>query len=179
MASPNITFPDYTYTVSYATPSTATYRHLRRSAGGLSDKSDEACAIGLPRSMFCVLVLATPTTPSGSAPVTVSEGDDHDRDQAQPDPRVVGMGRLVGDGALFVQVVDIAVLPAHQKRGLGKLVVGELVRWIGENVPKTCYVSLMADGEAKRLYALYGFVETAQGGTVGMSFRGKLKEAST
>lgn len=166
MATPIITFPDYTYTVLHATPSTATYLHLRRLAGH-GVKTDEACAIGLPRGMFSVQVLAHPT--DGSAPAAVE-------DASQPDPRVVGMGRLAGDGTLFVQVVDISVLPAHQKRGLGKLVVQELVRWIKENVPKSCYVSLMASGEAKKLYELYGFRETAAGGTVGMSYTGKLKE---
>ena len=33
------------------------------------------------------------------------------------------MGRVIGDGGLFFQVVDIAVEPAHQGRGLGKAIV--------------------------------------------------------
>ena len=37
--------------------------------------------------------------------------------ESQP---VIAMGRLIGDGALFLQVVDIAVRPGHQHKGLGK-----------------------------------------------------------
>ena len=37
--------------------------------------------------------------------------------ESQP---VIAIGCLIGDGALFLQVVDIAVHPAHQRKGLGK-----------------------------------------------------------
>ncbi|KZO96864.1 hypothetical protein CALVIDRAFT_597998 [Calocera viscosa TUFC12733] len=165
MADRTAVFPDYTYTVSYSIPSTATFRHLRRSVK-MMDKTPEACAIGLPRSLFCVLVLADPTP--GSAPL--SSTTPATEDEEQPDPRVVGMGRLVGDGAIAMQMVDVIVLPSHQKRGLGKLVMGELVRWAEENMPPCCFLSLMADGEARRLYAQFGFVESAAYGTVGMAY---------
>ena len=33
---------------------------------------------------------------------------------------VIAIGCPIGDGALFLQVVDIAVHPAHQRKGLGK-----------------------------------------------------------
>lgn len=36
------------------------------------------------------------------------------------------MGRAVGDG-LFYQIVDIAVDPAHQRRGLGKAIMAGLM----------------------------------------------------
>ena len=68
------------------------------------------------------------------------------------------MGRVIGDGGCFFQVTDIAVDPAHQGRGLGKMVMAELKKWIDENVPETGYVSLIADGKANELYAQYGFV---------------------
>jgi hypothetical protein len=31
----------------------------------------------------------------------------------------VGMGRLIGDGGCYFHVVDMAVLPHHQRRGIG------------------------------------------------------------
>ncbi|KZT57239.1 hypothetical protein CALCODRAFT_483315 [Calocera cornea HHB12733] len=177
------TFSDYTYTVSGAIPSTATYRHLRRS-GGLSDRSAEACAIGLPRSVFCVQVLADPIP--GTSPATDAKRRDgdgigmEDAEGEQPDPRAVAMGRIIGDGGLFLQVTDIVVLPAHRQRGLAKLVMGELMRWVHAHVPESCYVSLIADGEARRLYAQFGFEETSLGGSVGMALRvaGKGKESA-
>jgi len=67
------------------------------------------------------------------------------------------MGRIIGDGGCFFQVTDIAVDPAHQGRGLGKMIMTELRGWMDENVPETGYVSLIADGRARELYARFGF----------------------
>ena len=40
-------------------------------------------------------------------------------------------------------------------------IVKALVEWLRANAPKTAYVSLIADGPARDLYAQYGFRETA------------------
>ncbi|KAH7402743.1 acetyltransferase, GNAT family [Pyrenochaeta sp. MPI-SDFR-AT-0127] len=68
----------------------------------------------------------------------------------------VGMGRLVGDGSLFLILVDIAVHPEHQRRGLGKRITKALVDYVDEHAP-FAYVSLVADVPAQKLYPLYGF----------------------
>jgi len=124
-------------------PDSATYRALR-AATGLSGKSEEAAVRGLPNSLHAVVV--------------------------EHRGEVVGMGRIIGDGGTAFQVTDIAVLPAHQGRGLGKLVVGALVEWLKANAPPTAYVSLIADGEAHRLYAQFGFAPTAPA-SIGMYLR--------
>ena len=129
------------YTTRLAVPSGATYRHLRVAAG-LSAKTTDAAARGLPNSLFAVQVL---------------HGDE-----------VVGMGRIIGDGGCFFQVVDIAVLPAHQGKGLGKRIMGEIMRFIETEVPESAYVSLIADGQAQELYAQFGFKHTAPA-SVGMA----------
>ena len=131
------------YTTVLAIPDAATYCHLR-SASGLSPKTAEAAARGLPNSVFAVQVL---------------QGDE-----------IVGMGRIIGDGGCFYQVVDIAVLPAHQGRGLGKLIMREIMRYIEEQVPASAYVSLIADGQAQNLYAQFGFTHTAPK-SVGMAMK--------
>jgi len=126
-----------------STPDIGTYRHLRHEAG-LSPKTVEAAAIGLPNSLYAVQVF---------------DGE-----------VVVGMGRVIGDGGLFFQVVDIAVLPAYQGRGLGKQIMGAISDWLRANVPASGFVSLLADGQAQRLYAQYGFVPTAPA-SVGMRYQ--------
>lgn len=105
------------------------YQHLR-TACGLSNKSDEAAATGLANSLTSVLCK------DGETPI--------------------GMGRVIGDGGCFCQVVDICVLPEYQGRGLGKRIMEKLIEYI-QTLPDTCYVSLIADGEAHQLYAKYGF----------------------
>ena len=68
------------------------------------------------------------------------------------------MGRVVGDGGCFFEVVDICILPEHRGKGLGKLVVGEIKRWLDENVPESGFVSLFADYDAHKLYSQFDFV---------------------
>lgn len=69
---------------------------------------------------------------------------------------LVGMGRVIGDGGCFFQVTDIAVKPSFQGRGLGKTIMGE-IRTFLDSVPEKAYISLIADGEAAKLYAKFGF----------------------
>lgn len=131
------------YTINHDIPSVDTYRHLRK-ASGLSAKTLEAASRGLPNSLFAVQI-----THAGET---------------------VAMGRVIGDGGTFYQVVDIAVLPAHQGRGLGKKVMLEIQAYIEREVPASAYVSLLADGEAYRLYQQYGFTLTAPA-SVGMALK--------
>ncbi|MFJ3879114.1 GNAT family N-acetyltransferase [Streptomyces sp. NPDC090077] len=129
------------YQIRPGVPDVATYRRLR-GATGLGAKSVEGSAIGLPNSWHCVTV-------------------GHDGE-------TVGMGRIIGDGGCFLQIVDICVLPDHQGRGLGKLIMAELTAELERRAPQGTYVSLIADGDARHLYAQYGFAETAPA-SVGMA----------
>jgi ribosomal protein S18 acetylase RimI-like enzyme len=69
------------------------------------------------------------------------------------------MGRLIGDGGWYFHVVDMAVLPEHQRRGLGSAVLRYLLEQIRERAPRDAYVSLLADPPGRQLYR-YGFVES-------------------
>lgn len=135
-----------TYHLKLATPDVATYRSLR-SRSGLSGKTEEAAARGLPGTLFAVQVLC---------------GEE-----------VVGMGRVIGDGGCFYQVCDIAVLPEHQGRGLAKRIMQAINDYIDAEVPESAYVSLIADGKAQDLYTQFGFVHTAPA-SVGMALRRKV-----
>ncbi len=130
------------YVLTAETPPIDDYLRLRVIAG-LTPKPREGAERGLPHTLHGVVI---------------RQGD-----------TVVGMGRLVGDGGLFLQVVDIAVDPAHQGKGLGKAIVAALVDHARAVTPPGAYVSLMADGEAWKLYSQFGFVPTAPR-SIGMAF---------
>lgn len=68
-----------------------------------------------------------------------------------------GMGRIIGDGGCFFQIVDIAVNPVYQGKGLGKLIMAKITSYLDEEAPKGAYVSLIADVPADRLYQKFGF----------------------
>jgi hypothetical protein len=56
----------------------------------------------------------------------------------------------------------------HIVRGLGGVVLSYLLDQIRQRAPAGAYVSLLADGPGRPLYALYGFVESAPG-SIGMA----------
>lgn len=70
---------------------------------------------------------------------------------------LVGMGRIVGDGGCFAQVVDIAVAESHRGRGLATEIVRRLIAWCDAELPPTCFLSLIADPGAERIYERAGF----------------------
>ena len=128
------TFAVEGYRLHPAPPDATSYLALRK-AGGLSPFSEVAAATGLEGTWFGVSLI-------------------HGTE-------VVGMGRVVGDGGCFFQIVDIVVVPAHQGRGLGKYIMSGLVDHLKEHAPKSAYVSLIADVPANKLYEQFGFRETA------------------
>ena len=101
---------------------------------GLSAKSDKACEIGLANSLYSIML---------------KEGEE-----------VIGMGRVIGDGGCFCQVVDICVLPGKQGQGIGKMIMENISNYIKTNLPASCYTSLIADGDASFLYEKFGFKDT-------------------
>lgn len=126
-------------------PDTDTFLMLRERAG-LSGYERKAAELGLKNSLYGVMLF------DGETPV--------------------GMGRLIGDGGLAIQVTDIAVLPEYQGLGLGKKIMAALTAFIETELPASTYVSLIADLPADRLYAQFGFRETAPA-SIGMWRRGR------
>lgn len=123
-----------------ACPQVDEYRKLRVDCG-LSPKSAQAAERGLPNSLFAT---------------TIRDGE-----------RLVAMGRVIGDGGCNLEIVDVAVHPDYQRRGLGSRVMAALMDWIGKNAPRTAYVSLIADDHSPALYSKFGFEPTTPG-SIGM-----------
>jgi GNAT superfamily N-acetyltransferase len=89
-----------TYTLIHTPPSVDAYMHLC-AAAGLSPKSLQAATLGLAGTWYGV---------------RIRDGTD-----------AIAMGRIIGDGGCFFQVVDIAVLPAYQGQGLGTQIMAALM----------------------------------------------------
>jgi GNAT superfamily N-acetyltransferase len=115
-----------------------------RVAAGLSARTAAAAARGLPGTLYAVCFR--------------EQGD------------LLAMGRVIGDGGLNFEVVDVAVHPNRQRQGLGSKVMESLMLWLRENAPRSSYVCLIADHGAPALYEKFGFRETAPV-SVGMAIR--------
>ncbi|SDI47775.1 GNAT family N-acetyltransferase [Natribacillus halophilus] len=124
------------FTISKEPPDPTEYNDLRLE-GGISVKSQEAATVGLKNSLCAVCIYDQKT--------------------------LIGMGRVIGDGGAFFQIVDIVVKPSYQGQGLAKVIMTELMDFLEQNTYPGSYVSLIADGSANKLYEQFGFKNTYPG----------------
>ncbi len=118
------------YRLVEGNPSTGDYQRLR-AAVGWSAFGSEAAERGLRNDLFGVTLLH--------------------------DVEVVGCGRVVGDGAVYFYLQDIIVLPEHQTRGLGALIMDAVMAYLEREASPGCFVGLMAAVGAESFYERYGF----------------------
>ena len=72
----------------------------------------------------------------------------------------VGMGRLVGDGAVIVYVQDLVIRPEYQSKGIGGLLIEDLIAY-AESLREpgtTMMLDLMCAKGRERFYASHGFL---------------------
>ena len=81
------------------------------------------------------------------------------------------MGRIIGDGGWYFHVADMAVLPDHQKKGLGDYILAKLLEEVESKAPGRPYINLIADPPGVKLYARHGFVETSTVGRKGIGMQ--------
>lgn len=90
--------------------------------------------------------------------------------------RVIGIGRLVGDGAIYYYLQDLAVLPERQRRGVGAAILTRLEEWIAARASSRAFVGLFAAGESASLYRRFGYA--VHGGMTGMFRVGPYRPAA-
>ncbi|MFT5790420.1 MAG: GNAT superfamily N-acetyltransferase [Shewanella sp.] len=100
-----------------------------RDIAGLSPRTYAAAKRGLPNSLFGVHIRVAEQT--------------------------IAMGRVVGDGALNFEIVDIAVDPCYQGKGFGRLIMQSVMDYLDRTAFKGAYITLMAD--VPELYSKFGF----------------------
>lgn len=140
------------YTLRQGTPDVDAYLRLRADSG-LTPKTREQA------------VAALPGTWRGCHVVDEASGE------------IVGMGRVIGDGGWYFHIVDMAVLPEHQRSGIGDAIMTHLLDTIEAESPPGRFVTLMADPPGRRLYAAHGFSE-ARDRSMGMGlWNGRIRRS--
>jgi GNAT superfamily N-acetyltransferase len=74
------------------------------------------------------------------------------------DGRTVGMGRVVGDVAIYHYVQDVVVHPDQQHRGIGDAIVGRLVAQVRARAPERAFIGVFAATGSAPFYERHGFV---------------------
>lgn len=77
---------------------------------------------------------------------------------AEDDGKVVGMGRMTGDG-LYYLIVDIVVQPDHQKKGIGSAIIDMMIDYVDRETPigGRSSVQLTAEKGKETFYEKRGF----------------------
>lgn len=78
----------------------------------------------------------------------------------------VGMGRIVGDGAIFFYIQDVAVDPSRQGHGIGQRILDALVEWVYAHAPEKAFLGLFAASGTLPFYERFAFA--SHPGLVGM-----------
>jgi ribosomal protein S18 acetylase RimI-like enzyme len=112
------------------TPTVEQYLRLRASVGW-RHLDESMAATALANSLYVVCVL-------------------HDN-------KVIGCGRIVGDGGVFFYVQDVAILPDFQGKGLGKRLMTALMHYIASHAHPGATIGLMAAPGAAGFYTQFGF----------------------
>ncbi len=76
------------------------------------------------------------------------------------DGNVVGMGRIVGDGAVISYIQDLIVIPEVQKQGVGSMIIERLIQYVESIREKdtTMMLCLMCAKGRENFYIKHGFV---------------------
>ncbi|AWF80398.1 GNAT family N-acetyltransferase [Microbulbifer sp. A4B17] len=126
------------YTIIEKVAPTEDFLRLREITG-LTPRTRKAAEKGLPNSLYGI----------------------HIKRQSE----TIAMGRVVGDGALNFEIVDVAVDPRFQGAGLGRQVMEHIMSYLDREALPSAYITLMAD--VPELYKKFGF-ELSRPNTEGM-----------
>lgn len=119
------------FTIIERIPTVEEYIKLRNSVGwGIAER--ESIQKGLSNSLYTVCIEL--------------RGD------------IIGMGRVIGDGALAYYIQDIIVLPEFQKQGVGRFIMDAIMQYLKKNSVPNTIVGLMAAKGVTAFYEKYGFI---------------------
>lgn len=73
--------------------------------------------------------------------------------------KIIAMARMIGDMGLNYYIKDVVVKPEYQKKGIGKMLINELMKYIGGNGVKdtNIFVELCAMPDKISFYEQFGF----------------------
>lgn len=114
-------------------PTAIDYCKLRISSG-MGPKNEKNAKIALENSIFIVSLWEEDT--------------------------LIGLGRIIGDGAISYTVTDIMVDKAYQGLGYGKVIMQHIDKYFEDNTDEDAYIMLIANKPANHLYEKFHFVST-------------------
>ncbi len=78
---------------------------------------------------------------------------------AEKAAKIIGFGRVVGDGAFTLYIQDIIVKPEYQGLGIGMRIMSEIMEYINEEYPQGTMICLMSAKGKENFYKKFRFIE--------------------
>jgi len=78
---------------------------------------------------------------------------------AEKDKKIIGYGRIIGDGAFTLYIQDIIVKPEYHRIGIGMKIMNEIMEYINDEYTKGTMVCLMSAKGKENFYKKFGFIE--------------------
>lgn len=75
------------------------------------------------------------------------------------DEQLVGMGRVVGDGAMYFYIQDVIVDPSYQNQGLGTILMDTVEDYLRYAATKDSTIGLLSAQGREKFYARYGYIQ--------------------
>ncbi len=76
--------------------------------------------------------------------------------------KIIGYGRIVGDGGVYFYIQDVIILPEFQKRGIGRCIMNAIMQWLKIHADANAFIGLMAAKGAAEFYEKFGFKKRPQ-----------------
>ena len=76
------------------------------------------------------------------------------RDKSQ----LIGMGRIVGDGAMYFYIQDVIVDPSYQGTGVGSVLMDHIENYLSVATQKGATIGLLAAKGKEAFYIRYGYM---------------------
>lgn len=73
------------------------------------------------------------------------------------DDQLVGMGRVVGDGAMYFYIQDVVVDPSYQKQGIGAALMDKIEGYLSDVTSQGSTIGLLAAQGKEAFYSRYGY----------------------
>jgi GNAT superfamily N-acetyltransferase len=113
-------------------PTVQEYNQMRDHVGWGAYTNTEAVARGLEQSLFHV---------------TVRDGDE-----------LIGMGCVIGDGAITFYIQDVIVREDYRGQGIGKAIMERIMDYIAQSATIDAVVGLFAAKEKETFYERFDFI---------------------
>lgn len=73
--------------------------------------------------------------------------------------KLIGIGRIVGDGAIYFYIQDIIVIPEYKGKGIGKLIMQHIEDYLNKTANHNSFIGLMAAIDVQKFYHQFGYTE--------------------